>query len=285
MLAAVCAVVFYCLARAFRRGLTRTLAILLGALMAVGFLTKLNFIGLAPGIALGLVLLSARASHTYGRAAYVSLALALAVSVSPLWVYILANLASGHPALGIVSSGLKLSSAHGSIFTKLSYAWQLYLPRLPGMSDDFPGLFMLHRIWFDRSVGFYGWLDTSFPIWAENLALVPAAIVTLLCARTLLGGRAILRARVVEILVYGAMAVGLLLLIGISGFFDMSSEGLGFGEPRYLLPLLPLFGVALALAARGAGRRWGPPVGAAIVVLILAQNIFSQLLVVGRFYG
>jgi hypothetical protein len=41
----------------------------------------------------------------------------------------------------------------------------------------------------------------------------------------------------------------------------------------------------LALAARGAGRRWGPVVGALIVVAILAHDIFSQLLVVSRFYS
>jgi hypothetical protein len=41
----------------------------------------------------------------------------------------------------------------------------------------------------------------------------------------------------------------------------------------------------LALAARGAGRRWGPPVGALIIVLFLGYDIFSQLLVVSRFYG
>ena len=44
-------------------------------------------------------------------------------------------------------------------------------------------------------------------------------------------------------------------------------------------------GAALALAARGAGRRWGPAVGALIVVLFLAHDIFSQLLVASRFYG
>jgi hypothetical protein len=42
--------------------------------------------------------------------------------------------------------------------------------------------------------------------------------------------------------------------------------------------------VALALTARGAGRRWGPTAGALIVVLFLAHNIFSQLLVVARYY-
>jgi 4-amino-4-deoxy-L-arabinose transferase-like glycosyltransferase len=284
MLAAVSAGIFYCLARAFRRGLTRTMAIVLGAMMAVGFLTKLNFIGLAPGIVLGLIVLSVRASRTDGRAAYISLALALTIAAAPLWVYVIANLLSGHPGLGIISSGLKSGSAPGSIFAKLSYVWQLYLPRLPGMESDFPGLFMA-RLWFDRSVGFYGWLDTSFPIWVDNIALLGAGIVGLLCLRGLVSIRAGLRANLAEIVVYGAMALGLLMLIGVGGFYDKSSEGLGFAEPRYLLPLFALLGAGLALATRGAGRRWAPAVGAAIVVLFLAHDIFSQLFVVGRFYG
>jgi 4-amino-4-deoxy-L-arabinose transferase-like glycosyltransferase len=285
MLAALSAVAFYCLARAFRRGLTRPLALVIGALMAAGFLTKLNFIGIAPGIALGLVALSVRASRAEGRSAYVSLLLALAIAASPLWLYILANLFSGHPALGIVSSGLKLKSAQGSIFGKLSYVWQLYLPRLPGMTDYFPGLFTAHRLWFDRLVGFYGWLDTSFPLWVDTVVLLPAAVLTILLARSLFVNRLALRARGLEILVYAATVLGLLTLIGLSSFFDRSSEGLGFAEPRYLLPLAALLGVVLALVARGAGRRFGPLVGAGIVVLFFAHDLFSQLLVVGRYYG
>ena len=45
-----------------------------------------------------------------------------------------------------------------------------------------------------------------------------------------------------------------------------------------------VFAAILALAARGAGRRWGPAAGTLIVLLILAHDIFSQLLVVGRYY-
>jgi hypothetical protein len=285
MLAAVSAATFYCLARAFRRGLTRRLALAIGATMAVGFLTKLNFIGIAPGIALGLIVLSVRAARSEGRSAYLSLGLALAIAVSPLWIYILANLLSNHPGLGIVSGGLKLQSAHGSIFSKLSYVWQLYLPRLPGMANDFPGLFTAHRLWFDRSVGFYGWLDTYFPLWVDDLALLPAGIIALLCVRALLAGRAVLRARRLEILVYAAMVLGLLTLIGLGSFFDNASEGLGFAEPRYLLPLIALLGAGLALAARGAGRRWGPAVGAGVVALFFAHDLFSQLLVIARYYA
>ncbi len=49
--------------------------------------------------------------------------------------------------------------------------------------------------------------------------------------------------------------------------------------------MLPLLGAALVLSARGAGRRWGPPVGALVVVLFLAHDVFSQLQVIARFYG
>ncbi|MFZ1926736.1 MAG: DUF2142 domain-containing protein, partial [Solirubrobacteraceae bacterium] len=283
MLIAVSAASFYCLARAFRRDLTPRLAMVIGALIAVGFLTKLNFVGLAPGIVLGLVVLSIRSSRTRGRAAYSSLGISLMIASAPVLLYLLINLLSGHPGLGAVSNVLKLKGGHGSILSKMSYIWQFYLPRLPGMTNYFPGLSTTRELWFNRGVGFYGWLDTTFPVWVENLAILPAGILALLCARSLLVDRAALRQRIAEISVYGAMGLGLLMLIGLSSYID-SSEGL-FADPRYLLPLLPLLGVVLALAARGAGRRWGPAAGTLVIVLFLAHNIFSQLLVAGRYYA
>ncbi len=62
-----------------------------------------------------------------------------------------------------------------------------------------------------------------------------------------------MRRRLAEIVVYGAMCVGLMALIGLSSYYSSPSEGLGYAEPRYFLPLLALFGLGLALAARGAG--------------------------------
>jgi hypothetical protein len=283
MLTAVSAATFYCLARAFRRGFTRALAITTGALIAVGFLTKVNFIGLVPGIVLGMIVLTVRASRSQGRDAYGWLGLALAIALAPVWAYVFVNLLSGHAGLGVVSHVLELKGVHGSIFSKISYIWQLYLPRLPGMTNYFPGLSTTRGLWFNRGVGFYGWLDTSFPDWVNNLALVPAGVLALLCVRALVVDRVALRPRAVEIAVYAVMGLGLLTLIGLSSYID-SSEGL-FADPRYLLPLIPLLGAGLALAARGAGRRWGPAVGALIIVLFLAHDIFSQILVIGRYYS
>ena len=152
------------------------------------------------------------------------------------------------------------------------------------MTNDFPGV-LTSRLWFDRSVGLYGWLDTFFPNWVYTLALIPAGLIAALFARALIVGRIALRKRVWEALVYTAMGVGVPALVGADSFLQFPGRAGGYMEPRYLLPMAALFGAALTLAARGAGRRWGPVVGALIVLLVLAQNVFSQLLTVSRYYG
>jgi 4-amino-4-deoxy-L-arabinose transferase-like glycosyltransferase len=285
MLYAVAAALFYCVARGFRRGLSRRAALCLGAVIAVGFATKLNFVGLAPGGLLALVVLSVRASRTAGRAAYVSLAAALAVALLPPAVYVIGHLASGAPALGIVSHGLDFTHARGSLWAEASYIWQFYLPRLPGMHDDFGGVLTTRQLWFDGYVGLYGWLDTTFPGWVYSVALIPALPIAGLCIRSLTGRLPALRARAWELAVYCVLAIGLLVLIAADSYLAFPEVNAEYADARYLLPLLPLLGAVLALAARGAGRRWGPIAGALIISLFLAHDLFSQLQVVARYYG
>ena len=119
----------------------------------------------------------------------------------------------------------------------------------------------------------------------DDLALIPAALIGILLARALLINRDALRRRWPELVSYGLMGVGVLAVVGGGSYVFFTSREGSYTEPRYLMPLVVLFGAALALAARGAGRRWGPVAGTLIVVLFLAHDIFSQLLVVGRYYG
>jgi hypothetical protein len=294
LLFAVSAALFYCLARGFRRGITPRLAIAFGVVLAVGFLTKLTFLCLVPGAILGLLLLCRREAragrngdrlgrHFGRRTAYRSLALTAAVGASPLLLYVLVNVLSGRPGVGAISGALTLNGRSGSILREISYIWQFYLPRLPGMSPYFHGFLTTRVLWFNGLVGLYGWLDTTFPNWVYNAALVPAGLIAVLFARALLRFRSALRGRVVEVGVYLTIGLGVLVSIGVDDYIHhMPSE---YAEPRYLLPLLVLWGAVLALAARGAGRRWGPVAGALIVTLVLAHDIFSQLLVISRYYG
>jgi hypothetical protein len=282
MLYAVTAALFYCLARPFRRGLTRRGAMALGALTAIGLLTKLNFLGIAPGALLGLVVLSVRAARTQRRSAYVSFAIAFAIALSPGALYVVRNLTSGAPALGFIPGAF--ATVHAPL-AEMSYIWQLFLPRLPGMHNDFAGVFTTRQIWFDWYVGLYGWLDTTFPGWAYELALIPTGLILALCLREIIASAGALRDRAAELVVYCVIGIGLMILVGGDSYDRFPALDAEFGQARYLLPLLPALAVVLVLAARGAGRRWGPAVGAAIIMLFLAHDVFSQLQVIARFYG
>ena len=178
-------------------------------MIAAGLLTKLNFLGLLPGALVGLVLLTARARRTSKRAAYRALALALGVAASPICLYVLVNVLTGRRADGTLSRGVALTLGRGSIFEELSYIWQFYLPRLPGMHDYFPGLSTTIQFWVNGFVGLYGWVDTVFPAWVYRVALVPIALLAILFASGLVAGRTSLRRRLPELGVYGAMALGL----------------------------------------------------------------------------
>jgi hypothetical protein len=81
------------------------------------------------------------------------------------------------------------------------------------------------------------------------------------------------------------MSVGVLALVGAASYLSLPVKSAEYADPRYLLPMIALWGAVLALAARGAGRGWGPPVGALLVVLLLTHDIFSQLQTIARYYG
>jgi 4-amino-4-deoxy-L-arabinose transferase-like glycosyltransferase len=286
MLYTMAAGLFLCLARGFRRGLSRGLAVVTGLVIATGFMTKLNFIGLSFGGCLGLMLLGVRKTGSKGGHEIKSSAIGLAIGVSPILLYMLVNGVSGNPTLGPASEITHIFD-RGRFFHELTYMWQLYLPRLPGMTHFFAGMHTYRDIWFDRSVGLYGWLDTSFPRWVTDIALVIAGAVSLLFLRALVVKRKAVRSRLLELLSYTTISVGMLAIVAAASYSTrLNTSGVyGYGDPRYLLPMLPLLGAVVALAVRGAGRRWAPAAGAIIITIFLAHDILSQLQVIARYYG
>jgi 4-amino-4-deoxy-L-arabinose transferase-like glycosyltransferase len=285
MLYTVSAAVFLCFARAFHRGFNTRLAIVLGLVIAVGFATKVNFIGVSLGVFAGLAVLAVREFKAHRWMGLRSPAIAAGIGIAPVALYLLRNALTNNPATGgAVKTGGQLGAA--TLLKELSYTWQMFLPRLPGMTPYFKGVLPIREIWFDRSVGFYGWMDTTFPTWADNVALVLAVAVAALCARELFLRRDALRARLPELAVYALITLGVLWMLGFSSYnCDLIEHECSLGEPRYLLPLLPLFGAAIVLAVRGAGRRWAPMVGIAMVVLFLGHDLLSQLQTIARYYG
>jgi 4-amino-4-deoxy-L-arabinose transferase-like glycosyltransferase len=283
LLFAVSAALFYCLARAFRRGLGARWAVVTGLVIAAGLLSKLTFIGLVPGALLGLCVLAVRGARRSGPRAVVPPVLAAAIGCLPVLGFVIRNALRGRSAFGIVEG--TIGTTGGSALEGANYVWQLFLPRLPGTPNDFPGVFPSRQIWFDGYVGRLGWLDTFFPNWVYTAALVLATVLAVLLLRALVARRGALRGRLPELVVYGTIALGLVLVIGGTSYRSFPGAAAEYGQTRYLLPLLPLLGAVLALAARGAGRRWGASVGALMVVLFFAHDLFSQLQMVARYYG
>jgi 4-amino-4-deoxy-L-arabinose transferase-like glycosyltransferase len=284
LLYATAAWLFLLFARSFRRGFTPRRAAAIGALLAIGLLTKMNFVGLLPGALLGLVVLGVREEGAPRPRAPRLPLLALAVAAVPAVAIALLNVAAwDRPAFGL--GAYSTSSVHPTLSQGFAYVWELYLPPLPGMTHVTATTFSTRDVWFDGFVGRFGWLDTRFAGWVYDAAAIPALAVLALCARALVRGRRALRARLAELAVYAALAAGMLALVAAASYNLFLQHGGGAAEARYLLPLLPLYGALLVLAARGAGRRWAPVAGTAIVMLAIAHNAFGLLLEISRFYA
>jgi 4-amino-4-deoxy-L-arabinose transferase-like glycosyltransferase len=281
LLFAVSAALFWSLARAFRRGLTYRRAALIGGIIAVGALTKLNFVGLFPGAILGLAVLALRERRSSRERAYRTFGLGVGIAVLPIAVIVLLELARGRPAIGPVSAGI--GEIH-SPFKDAEFVWKFFLPRLPFMKPYVPGLFTTQQIWFNGFVGQYGWVETAFPEWVYTIALAFGSLLLLAFVLALVAERSALRRRLAELGVYAVIALGLVTLIGSVSFYHRGG-GESYTQARYLLPLLALFAAGLGLATRALGRRWSAVIGTLVVLLMLADNIFSQLLVIARFYG
>lgn len=285
------AAVLLALARAFRRGLTTRRAAAIGAATAVGVLGKLTFLAFLPGIALAFALLAWRQRRA-PREALTATGTAAAITAIPVGLYALLNVALWDRSGGATGGGV--SGAMGatdvvSVRERLSYIWQLVLPRLPFMQDQFT-YFPLRERFFRGFIGHFGWLDYQFPAWVYDVAgvvfvvLVALAMLGVVAAVRRIGPRE-LAWRVPFAVVLATMVAGLVAAIGWQGITYRVDTGFAFEQARYLFPLLALYGLLVALAARGAGRRWGPALGAALVVLAMAHGLFAQMLTVARYYG
>jgi hypothetical protein len=281
LLFAVSAALFLCLARAFRRGVTSTLALWTGGAIAAGLLTKVNLYGLVPVALVAFALAARRSEGAWNRRVAGHLGRVVALGALPFAaVSALDAAAWGRPlAIGRAAA----PESHVGLLHALSYMWQIYLPRLPGQAKAFPDAYPAYHNLFQTFVGAFGTIVVRFSGWAYTLALGAFGVVGLLAARVLVAERVELRRRRVELCCYAGMAVGLLALIALST--ELRREIVGIVQGRYLLPLLPLFGALVALAARGAGERWGRAAGAVLVVAAVGWTLFGQLLTVAFFYG
>jgi hypothetical protein len=281
---ACAAALFWAMTRVLRNGLTPLRGFAVGGTLVLGVLIKFTMIGLAPAAAAA-ILVALWRDRRAGRplpwagvgisAAAVAVPLAAYAALSH-WVWdrpLSGPLRASHPAVPHPDPA--------TITGQLSYAWELWLPRLPFMDDKFPMLTPVWDTWYRGGIGRFGWLDYGFPEWVA-IALLPVLVAVVAFAiRELV----IVRPRGGDLAVYALAPLGVMALLSIVGYhYELKFETY-FQSPRYLFALLPLAAAAVAVAARGAGRRFGPAFGAALVMVVVALSVFAQLATLERYYG
>ncbi|HKG37381.1 MAG TPA: DUF2142 domain-containing protein [Conexibacter sp.] len=281
----ICAALFYALAVAFRRGLTTHRAAWIGGILALGLIGKINFYGLAPGALLALALAARTSAGGLNMRAARLVGIAVVIAVAPFLLLTMLDALAWDRAFVLAHTPAERPEDHGNLGGQLSYLWQVFLPRLPGQSTAFPEFYPGYQLWLKGFVGKFGWTVVGFAEWAYRLGALLLGAVVVLAGSVLIRERAALRQRRWEFLGYAAMTGGLLLLIGMVALRGFAPGIAGAVQGRYLLPLLALFAALLALAARGAGARWGRTVGVALVLVCVGWSLFGQLLTIAWFYG
>jgi 4-amino-4-deoxy-L-arabinose transferase-like glycosyltransferase len=286
------AALFFALARAFRRGLDARGGMLIGAAIGAGMLSKYTMLAFVPVAALAVLWLVWRGWGDRRGDVIRGVGWAAALAIGPFLVYVLLNATVwGRPLLQN-AAGVEAPSTSGGgkpviLRQELSYIWQLFLPRLPFMQDTFPNFQPIWDVWFTGFNGRFGLLDYAFPrsfyTWIFWVVYVP---VLALAAAALVRWRKALWRHLPQLVVYLVAVFGLIVIVGRPSYTTfLSAAPFPFYQPRYILPLLPLFAAIVALAVRGAGRRAGPLVATAIVFLAATHTLLAQLMTLSRYYG
>jgi 4-amino-4-deoxy-L-arabinose transferase-like glycosyltransferase len=277
-------------ARAFTRGLTLRRAVALGLVVGAGMLTKLTYLTFVPPAAAAFLYLLWRDRARLARDGVspwrVLAAGAGALLLLPV-LFAIWTKATGMP-LRATGAGTASRAADqipaSSLRTELSYAWQLYLPRLPFMTDQF-GFWPPDGTWLQGFAGRYGWLDYGAPGWIVDVVrVVVVAGLVLLVAALVRFRAAVWRARALIV----AMALFVLVLFAViahQGYDYRRATGFIFEQSRYLFPLAALFSAAVATACLGLGRRFAPYLAAIAVTLFCLHDLSGVLVTLARYYG
>lgn len=269
-------------ARVIRRGLSFGTGAALCAAVAIGILAKATGYALVPATILA-IFIGARRSGLANRprelmrAAPASLALLVPVGAWLAYAFL-----SDRPAVNQIGGGASSGMDQPGF---LSYLWQFYLPHLPWqqpLPPSYPPLPMID-LWIEGAWGKFGWLEI---VWPGPLYVVAAAVTAALLAA---GAVAVVQSGVrrhLPMLIFLLLiAVALVGGVHLAEYRILEHQGIVFNQGRYLLPLLPLLGLAGAAALSLATGRRRQPLAGALLGFLLSLQFVSLAIVGARFYA
>jgi hypothetical protein len=264
------------LARALRRGLTPRRSVSIGVVLAHAYLAKPSLSALGPAVAL--VLAWPWLKERNRRNLMWPLAgLAGFVAVALVWAGVAAIADRG------VSTVSTANTRTFSLHDFASYVYHFYLPSLPGTTDKwFGSQSPVYTVWMHSFFAVFGSTDTFF---AERVYKVLTGIC--IGAAVLLGiafwrERAAVRKALPTILMAALATVTLLVFVHLT--FYLFYAGYPGEQGRYLLPLAPVFGAAVAASTLALGRRWAPLLATFYVTALGSFTVCSYGVVITRYF-
>jgi len=192
---------------------------------------------------------------------------------------------AGPVAAGLVAAGLAgcvaaALAVPGGPRRFAAYLWQFYVPEDAWTNRIVELLpWPLRDVWWEGTIGAFGWLEVRFPAWVYVLVLALAVPVVVLAARRVGQRHASL------LVAFALPALALVAGLHLTEEWFLVEQGEPFTQGRYLLPLLPLAGLAVAGALGGLGARARGLALGATLGLLAAGQAAGLAVVAARFYA
>jgi 4-amino-4-deoxy-L-arabinose transferase-like glycosyltransferase len=280
MLAAIWSAFAYAAVLLVRRGPAPARLAAVGALVAASVLTHPRGLPLVVPAVAAVAISFMRHRRPSGRT-LAGLGVVAGLAAVPVLAYFL--------SLGgesVVQNSAATGGGPFQLRELLSYVWQFYLPQLPSMTDT-----VLHQDFgYDRPFIrlFYGGFASHEVLFGEGIYdglrwLTFAGLAGLVACgvrhRRQLGRNA------------GALAVLILMMVSLLGAIHYSEyRELANGSTpqivgRYLIPLMPLFGLSVAFVVTSLPRRIALATGAALLAVGTLLQLGGLGLTISRFYA
>jgi hypothetical protein len=251
---------------------------------AAAVLTQGRGLVTVPVLVVALAVAFTRHRPELRAAALRALAAAATIAIA-LFAYVLFAQANGSTAFG--GQVTQLNSGHFSIGQFLSFIYQFYFQPLPGMIPRIGPSYGYEQVFIAGFYGTFDSLEVNFPLhidaWLEVLSAIGLVGFYTACV---LRWRRLLAA-------WPVVVVLLALLVTNIGFLHYVSYrallGNGGTDPlvtgRYLLPIVPLFGLAIAFTVGSLPRRAAPLVGGLVLAIGVLLSLDALGISMARFYA
>lgn len=290
---ALCAAALLLAVRALRRGLTPTLAVGLGFVLALAPVAKGTGLAIYPAALVALAGTAWRWRRSPALRSWPILAGAFAATTLA-WSAVSGLIdrvqqTGGTPSIAAVTSSDVASGALHTVLDSpglfLSYSWQVFLPRLPFMTDLAVQQWPAFDIYIVRGFAAFGWYSVMFPRWIYVLVVAVVLAISALGVWALWRRRAALRRGWwLEVAVLLAAVVGVLAAVE-AAFAAVATRPVVAEQGRYAFTAITAFAALAVGAGLGLPSRRRDGYLTVIVVLMIGFAVASQWLAFATFYS